>query len=269
MKTSVKIALLLGGVTFAAGAGLGFAQMSGPRPPDGPMQGLVSSPQSRTGNWLVRFDSDHDGKITQAEMNNVIGTRFAAAAQKAPRMTLEQYLAARADDFLQHNAKVFKSIDWNGDGKLSLSEYTAPQRVRFATMDRGGKGTVSCAPGRGTATRGALKGFCADNDFNLDGTVTRAELDKAAAKRFAQATGGGNAMTVNQFAVSEQERFRDVNERAFRRLDKNKDGVLTVQEYGGNELRLFARRDKNKDRVLTRDELPKSTRGSRSSKKRK
>jgi Ca2+-binding EF-hand superfamily protein len=267
MKTSLKIALLLGVVTFAAGAGLGYAQMEGPPPPDGPMQGLGSSHPGRTDRLLRSFDLNHDGRITQAEMNNTIGARFAAATRRAPRMTLEQFLAVRADEFRQHNTDMFRSLDWNADGRLSLAEFAAPQRVRFLTLDRRGTGYVSCAAGGGEhgTSRGGLSGMCADNDLNRDGTVTRAEMDSAIGKRFSQATGGGPAMAASQFAQSEQRRFADVNTRTFRRLDQDNDGMLTVQEFGGTELRLFARLDKNKDRVLAANEI--SRQGNRNAKR--
>ncbi len=269
MKTSLKIALLLGVVTFVAGAGLGYAQMEGPQPPDGPMQGLGSSHPGRTDRLLRSFDLNHDGRITQAEMNNTIGARFSAATHRAPGMTLEQFLAVRADEFRQHNADMFKSLDWNGDGRLSLAEFASPQRVRFITLDRHGTGFASCAAGSGErgTSRGGLSGMCADNDLNRDGTVSRAELDSAIAKRFAQATGGGSAMTASQFAQSEQRRFADVNTRTFRRLDQNRDGKLTVQEFGGSELALFSRLDKNKDRVLAANEI--SRQGQRNTKRRR
>jgi Ca2+-binding EF-hand superfamily protein len=255
MKTSLKIALLLGVVTFAAGTGLGYAQMEGPPPPDGPMQGLGSSHPGRTERLLRSFDLNHDGRITQSEMNNTIGTRFALATHRAQGMTLEQFLAVRANEFRQHNADLFRSLDWNADGRLSLAEFAAPQRVRFMTMNRRGTGYVSCATGRSRASRGGLTGLCADNDLNRDGSVTRTELDGAIAKRFAKATGGGSMMTPSQFAKSEQARFADVNTRTFRRLDQNRDGRLTVQEFGGTELRLFARLDKNRDHVLASNEI--------------
>lgn len=266
MKTSLKVALLLGIVTFAAGTGLGYAQMEGPPPPDGPMQGLGSGHQDRAERLLRSFDLNHDGKITHAEMNNTIGTRFAAATHRASFMTLEQFLAVRADEFRRYNADMFRSLDWNGDGKLSLNEFAEPQRVRFITLDRRGAGFISCAAGRSFATRGGLKALCTDNDLNRDGNVTRGELDSAIAKRFTQATGGASAMTESQFAQSEQRRFSDANTRLFHRLDQNKDGKLSVQEFGETELMLFARLDKNKDRILEANEISRT--GHRSSRRR-
>ena len=100
-----------------------------------------------------------------------------------------------------------------------------------------------------------VAGFCIDNDLDSDGRVTRSELDRAIARRFAAATGGASTMNAGQYMADQQKRFQDMNARTFRRLDRDGDGKLTVQEFGGSELRLFARLDRNKDGVLTADEI--------------
>jgi len=267
MNTRLKVALLLGAVTFVAGAGLGYAQMEGPLPPDGPMQGLMRSSDRLADRLLRNFDLNHDGKVTHDEMNRTIGARFAAVTHRAPVMTLEQFIALRAAEFRQHNAEMFKRLDWNADGRLTLADFAGPQHVRFIEMDKDGSGVVSCAadtrPTRGArgdsggwhSSRGGLAGFCYDNDLNQDGKVTRAELDAAIAKRFSAATGGAPTMNAAQFAASEEERYRASNARTFRRLDRDGNGTLTIQEFAGSELRLFARLDKNRDGILTPDEM--------------
>ena len=262
MKSTVKLALLLGVVTFVAGAGMGLAQMEGPQPPDGPMQGLMNGRAALADRLAREFDVNHDGRISHDEMNRTIGARFAAATRRAPTMTLDQFIALHQDEFRRHAAQMFRRLDWDGNGVLSVNEYVAPQRVRFLTMDEAGAGVVSCAPrdnprgaSRNYSARGGLSGFCLDNDVNRDGRVTRAELDNAAGKRFAAATGGGQALNANQYVAGEQGRFLSMNERTFRRLDRDGDGRLTVQEFAGNALRLFARLDRNKDGVLSSDEM--------------
>ncbi|MBU6299192.1 MAG: hypothetical protein KJS68_13195, partial [Alphaproteobacteria bacterium] len=84
---------------------------------------------------------------------------------------------------------------------------------------------------------------------------TRAEFDSAIAKRFAAATHGAATMTAEQYIADESARFQDRETRAFKRLDKNGDGKLTVTEFAANELRLFARLDKNKDGIVAANEL--------------
>ena len=279
MKTRLKIALLLGAVSIAVGAGLAWAQMEGPQPPDGPMQGLMRSHGRLADRLLHEFDVNHDGKIGHDEMNRTIGARFAAATRHAPTMTPDQFVALHQSEFRQHSAEMFRRLDWKGDGRLSPDEYAVPQRARFMMMDKDGTGTVSCAranqadyrparePSQGkgnirharsqSGSRGnfGLAGFCFDNDLNKDGKVTRAEFDIAVGKRFALAANGAVAMNVDQFASDLERRFRDSNARTFKRLDKDGDGKLTLAEFAGSELKLFARLDGNKDGVIVADEM--------------
>jgi Ca2+-binding EF-hand superfamily protein len=267
MTSNLKFALLIGVVTFVAGAGMGLAQMEGPQPPDGPMQGLTRSHDRLADRLVHEFDNNHDGKVSHDEMNRAIGARFSAATRRAPAMSLDQFVALHQDEFRRHAAETFRRLDWDGNAALSVAEYAAPQRVRFLTMDEAGTGSVSCAPPQQTDNRArsgsnyggrggfGLSGFCMDNDTNRDGKVTRAELDASAGKRFSAATGGASAMNGGQYLASLQQWFRSSNARTFHRLDRDGDGKLTVQEFAGNELRLFVRLDRNKDGVLSSDEM--------------
>jgi len=281
MTKSMRIALLLGVVTVVAGAGLAFAQMEGPPPPDGPMQGLAHGHGRLADRLTASFDKNRDGKVTHDEMNRAIYARFVAATHGAPGMTPDQFAAIHAAEARQHVGEMFRRIDWNGDGRLTLEDYAAPQRVRFMAMDKDGTGSVSCAPsgrtnyrsesrpqdgagdrrGRaatnGYSSRGGfgLSRFCAENDLNRDGTVTRAEFDVAVGKRFALGAHGSGTMSADQYASDEQQRFNDTNARTFKRLDKDGDGKLTLAEFAASELKLFARLDKNKDGVIAADEM--------------
>jgi len=255
MSTTTTMALALGAVLMAGTAGAaGTAN-------DGPMQGLERTTERGAERLMRDYDLNKDGRVTRAEMNNVLGYRFALATHHGPTMSLEQFMAERAGEFRKSNEAMFHRLDWNGDGRLTLAEYGAAQRVRFVSLDREGVGFVACAA-RDQAVRGGngrLAGFCRDNDTNMDGRVTRAELDSAIAKRFAQCGGGAPTLTLAQFVSGEEERFATANVRLFRRLDTDEDGLLTIQEFAATDEALFAKLDRDHDGVLTPAELQART----------
>ncbi|MBL6852622.1 MAG: EF-hand domain-containing protein [Alphaproteobacteria bacterium] len=288
LSKNTKIALLLGAAVLLGGSGLAMAHMDGPPPPDGPMTGLLHRGRLAD-RLLAEYDTNKDGKITRAEYNNVLGARFAAITHGKGAMTEDQFMAIHQDDFNKHTAEMFRRIDWNGDGKLTLEEFTAPQRAHFQMMDRDGTGRVSCNPVRqaddrpsasghgpggfadhGGSHRGGSFGdrggfgraaFCHDADLGRDGTVTRAEFDTFMTKQFQSAVNGSPAMTLAQFTALQQVRYREMNDRMFKRLDKDGDGTLTLAEFAAPALKLFARLDRNNDGVITADEMKPHFRG--------
>jgi Ca2+-binding EF-hand superfamily protein len=278
MNINHTTVLLLRAAVLLAVTRVAFAQFDGPLPPDGPMQGLMH--HGRLADRLEEFDTNHDGKITHAELNNVLGSRFAAATHGAKGMTLEQFQELHQVDFARHTAEMFRRADWNGDGRLSLEEFSAPQRAHFEMMDQDGTGTVLCNPlsnaglryggpnseddrysagtnrrtGRGFSGFGRAR-FCSDADLSRDGKVTRSEFDTIVAKEFARALGGGATLTLAQFSAEQATRFRNINAGVFKRLDSDGDGKLSLAEFAAPSERMFDRLDKNHDGVITPDEM--------------
>lgn len=288
MTRNIKIALLLGAAAILGSSTLALAHMDGPPPPDGPMQGIVRHARLAD-RLLAEFDANKDGKITRAEFNNELGTRFAAATHGRATMSEDEFVAIHQGDFEKHAAEMFRRLDWNGDGRLTLDEFAAPQRAHFEMMDRDGSGVVQCSPmmhadfrpgapdapppdgddrrggrhGHGFGGRGHFGGhggfgrarFCGDSDISKDGKVTRAEFDAIMGKHFRDATGGGAAMTLPQFIAEQSAQYREMNDKMFKRLDKDGDGKLSMAEFSAPMLKLFARLDRNGDGVISADEM--------------
>lgn len=285
MKKSIRYGLLAGAV-LVAGAGFALAQMAPPPPaPDmygpGPMHGKLAE------RLLRDFDSNRDGKIVKAELDKALAQRFSEASGGTAALSAAQFEKSHEKMLRQHTDKMFRGLDWNGDGVLSLDEFRTPLRARFATMDREGTGTVSCKPGegqpkpalgkgagmdsgkmrfmhrRGGHFRGGSMKVCREADLNKDGKVTRAEADKAIADKYAAAVKGGKGITADAFYGIELPRFRDMEAGRFKRLDTGNDGKLSEAEFAVPGQKLFAHLDKNKDGVVTKDELASPHRGHR------
>jgi Ca2+-binding EF-hand superfamily protein len=161
---------------------------------------------------------------------------------------------------------MFRRVDWNGDGRITLDEYAASERNYFASLDRQGTGAIACGGSTSQAQnngsrpyrargQGRHGQFCTDNDLNKDGTVTRAEFDKAVQQRFTAAAKGGKTLNSDQFYQIALARFQQSSARYFQRLDTNHDGKLTLAEYAAPSMSTFARADKNNDGAITQDEI--------------
>ena len=221
-----------------------------------------------------------DGKVTHDEFNRTLAHEFSVATKGAPAMTLDQYASIHLKDLRDQASEQFHRIDWNGDGKVSQDEYVASERDRFEQMDRDGTGVISCSSSRGSRSPGAAstrsrssgstgssRGFgsrgrsslCFSDDLNRDGKVTRAEFDHATQQAFNGAAKGG-LLTPEQYYQLEAAQSRAISGRVFQRLDRDRDGKLTLAEFASSQERLFTRLDKNNDGAVTQDELTSSRR---------
>ncbi len=251
MKSSLRYALL-GGAVIVAAAGAAAAGMDA----GAPNSGRHHRPYG--GRIFAQFDLNKDGKVTRDEVGKVTAKRFAEAGGGAGAIALSRYEGAQAAKARARVDGFFRRTDWNSDGKVSLDEYAATLRAQFQRMDHDGRGAVACAakkaqtPGKRHGTRGAGK-LCRDADANKDGMLTRAELDKAAARKFAVAAKGASALTPVQFASLDMARVSKRGH-SFGRLDANGDGKLSRDEFAARDTRMFARLDRNNDGVVTKDE---------------
>ena len=288
MTKTVRYGLLLG-AALAVCTGVAIAQMGDTAAPPAHKRGNNADIQSASGRgrlaerFLAEFDMNKDGKVTHDEFNRTLAHEFSVATKGAPEMTLDQYTAIHLKDVRDQANEQFHRIDWNGDGKLSQDEYIAAERDRFEQMDRDGTGVISCGSsrgggggrppgaaggrtrgsgssgGRGAGARGRSS-ICFADDFNRDGKVTRAEFDKATQSAFNGFAKGGS-LNPDQYYQHEAAQSRAISARVFQRLDRDRDGKLTLAEFASSQEKLFARFDKNNDGAVTQDELTSSRRG--------
>jgi len=271
MKHPIRL-LLVSGAALALGGGLAFAQMEPPPQPDmfgGPMgHGRMAD------KILGDFDANHDGKITKAEFDAGLAKKFASLAGKNGSVTLDTFLAPHMKEFRQITDEMFRRADWNGDGKLTLDEFSVAPKAKFMLADRQGLGAVSCAPhdrggpgakamkanfmGHHPMMRAGWRGMgerCQEADLNHDGKVTRAEAEQAIQAKFTETAKGGAAITPDEFYNLELKRLRDAAQKRFDRADTNHDGMLSQAEFDAGAEKIFDRLDRNHDGTITADEL--------------
>lgn len=286
MKQTIRYGLLLA-AALAVGSGVAIAAKGkGSSAPavhrDTANRGDASQTYSGRGRFaqkfLAEFDTNGDGKVTHDEFNRTLAHEFSAATKGAPAMTLDEYAAIYLKDTRDQAAADFHRIDWNGDGRIAPDEYTGAERDRFGQMDRDGTGVISCASSRGARSTGAApsrsrsssssgrgsgargrSSLCFTYDINHDGKVTRAEFDKLTQQQF-NAFAKGGSLNAAQYDALVAAQSRAISERVFQRLDKDRDGKLTLAEFAASRERLFSRLDKNNDGTVTEDEMTSSRR---------
>lgn len=98
---------------------------------------------------------------------------FAAASNGAPSMTMAQFAAEQAAHFRAINAKAYKRLDGNGDGKLTLAEFAEPSEKMFDRLDRNRDGIITADETRprfhGRGQRGRERSGERDDPSGSDG----------------------------------------------------------------------------------------------------
>ena len=96
------------------------------------------------GHWMFQeMDANHDGKVTQAEIDAFEAARAAEIdTNHDGKITADELQAFHEKEKAKREAAMLARMDTNGDGTVSVQEYEAAQTWRLARMDRNGDGTI-------------------------------------------------------------------------------------------------------------------------------
>ncbi len=189
------------------------------------------------------------------------------------------FLSASGMLFLSSAALAQPRADLNGDGTVTKAEFTTHSKSKFAKADLDLDGVWSASERK--AMREARQKERANIRFakldqNSDGIISKAELeaieqnraDKRNSRRMKRlkmidTDGDGNISQAEKEAAIEKRRARRAEKRDARktktrmrhmRLDSDKNGLISQQEFMAHADALFTRMDTNGDGVLTKGE---------------
>jgi Ca2+-binding EF-hand superfamily protein len=92
---------------------------------------------------LLKYDSDHDGTLTRAELEAGLKSEFEAAdADHDGCLKPDVVRAINAQRIKDLGSTATPLIDWNQDGCVDFNEFAGPARSLFTQMDRNGDGKL-------------------------------------------------------------------------------------------------------------------------------
>jgi Ca2+-binding EF-hand superfamily protein len=139
MTRTTKLLLTTGVLALgsAAFAGISLADGSWDRH-HGPGYG------ARGERLFESFDANGDGKLTQAEVDQVRQARLAEFDSDGDgSLTLEEYQALWLDAMRERMVDQFQAHDDDGDGKVTVAEFTEPYSRLIVRLDANGDGEVT------------------------------------------------------------------------------------------------------------------------------
>jgi Ca2+-binding EF-hand superfamily protein len=95
---------------------------------------------------MESFDTNQDGKLTQAEIDAARADRLAKFdANKDGNLSLEEYQDLWLDAMREHMVDRFQQLDADGDAVVTVDEFGKPFANMVERRDRNGDGELSAA----------------------------------------------------------------------------------------------------------------------------
>lgn len=116
--------------------------------PGGPGMGGKADGEMRFSpvQMLLRYDANHDGKVTRAELEAGLKAEFEAAdLNHDNKLEIDEVRAVNDKRWKDQAAAASPLVDWNGDGVVDFQEFAGAARSLFAQMDADGDGVLSVA----------------------------------------------------------------------------------------------------------------------------
>lgn len=106
-------------------------------------------PQHREPEWhppvgmLLRYDFNHDGSITRAEMEKGLHEDFTKAdSDRDGQLGESEARAINQERWTEDASAASPLVDWTHDGTVDFDEFAAAPRSLFSQMDANGDGVL-------------------------------------------------------------------------------------------------------------------------------
>lgn len=93
---------------------------------------------------LLRYDANHDGVLTRAELEAGLKADFAAAdTNHDGRLDEDETRAVNYERWNQNASTASTLVDWNQDGHVDFNEFAGTARSLFVELDKDSNGVLS------------------------------------------------------------------------------------------------------------------------------